>query len=422
MSKKFRIQEVQKMDTASTAFVLISAALVLLMTPGLAFFYGGLGRRKNVINTMMMVVVPIAISVVMWFLAGYSLSFSGNGKFIGSFNHILFIGVSETGSTKGYGISDMTFAGFQMMFSIITIGIITGSITGRIKFTPFLIFIPVWLILVYYALAHMVWGGGLLAKMGALDFAGGDVVQISSGITGLVLSIVVGQRREYKRMEYRPHNVPFVLLGTGILAFGWIGFNAGSALAVNGVAVHAFMTTMLSSASAMLSWMIIEKIQDGKPSLVGTSTGLVAGLVAITPGAAFVSIVSSFFIGLLVSPVCYFAISVLKHKMGYDDALDAFGCHGIGGIGGLATALFTTPTLTSEPGNFGLFYGNTHLFTLTIFAIIFTAIWAGFATFVIIKVIGLFMPLRVSDREEALGMDDSEHNETAYPTFMGLDS
>ena len=257
------------MDTASTVFVLISAALVLLMTPGLAFFYGGLGRRKNVINTMMMVVVPIAISVIMWFLAGYSLSFSGNGNFIGDFRHILFNGVSETGSTKGYGISDMTFSAFQMMFSIITIGIITGSITGRIKFTPFLIFIPVWLILVYYPMAHMVWGGGLLAKMGALDFAGGDVVHISSGIAGLVLSIVVGQRREYRRMEYRPHNVPFVLLGTGILAFGWLGFNSGSALAVNSVAIHAFMATMLSSASAMLSWMFIEKVKDGKPSLVG---------------------------------------------------------------------------------------------------------------------------------------------------------
>ena len=411
------------MDTASTVFVLISAALVLLMTPGLAFFYGGLGRRKNVINTMMMVVVPIAISVIMWFLAGYSLSFSGNGNFIGDFRHILFNGVSETGSTKGYGISDMTFSAFQMMFSIITIGIITGSITGRIKFTPFLIFIPVWLILVYYPMAHMVWGGGLLAKMGALDFAGGDVVHISSGIAGLVLSIVVGQRREYRRMEYRPHNVPFVLLGTGILAFGWLGFNSGSALAVNSVAIHAFMATMLSSASAMLSWMFIEKVKDGKPSLVGTSTGLVAGLVAIIPGAAFVSLGSSFLIGLLVSPICYFSISVLKHKMGYDDALDAFGCHGIGGIfGGLATAIFTTPALTSELGNFGLIYGNTHLFGATLFAIILTIVWSGIATFVIIKVIGAFMPLRVTDREEALGMDDSEHNETAYPTFMGLDS
>ncbi len=411
------------MDTASTAFVLISAALVLLMTPGLAFFYGGLGRRKNVINTMMMVVVPIAISVIMWFLIGYSLSFSGTGKFIGDFRNILFNGVSETSSTKGYDISDMTFAGFQMMFSIITIGILTGSVTGRIKFTPFLIFTPIWLILVYYPLAHMVWGGGWLAKMGALDFAGGNVVHISSGIAGLVLSLVVGQRREYKRMEYRPHNVPFVLLGTGILLFGWLGFNAGSALSVNNVAVHAFMTTMLSSASAMFSWIIVEKIRDGKPSLVGASTGLVAGLVAITPGAAFVSIGSSFLIGLLVSPICYFSISVLKHKMKYDDALDAFGCHGVGGVfGGLATALFTTPSLTSEPGNFGLLYGSTHLFSATIFAIIFTAIWTGLATFVIIKVIGVFMPLRVSDREEALGMDDSEHKETAYPTFMGLDS
>lgn len=411
------------MDTGSTTFILISAAFVFLMTPGLAFFYGGLGQRKNVINTMLMSVIPIAISVVLWCLFGYSLAFSGKGNFIGNFHFALFNNVSETASSLGYKISDMTFSIFQMMFSIITLGILTGSIIGRMKFRPLLIFMVLWLIFVYYPLAHMVWGGGLLAKMGALDFAGGDVVHISSGVSGLVLALVIGKRRDYIRIEHRPHNVPFVLLGTGLLAFGWLGFNAGSSLVVNHVTIHAFMTTMLSGASGMLSWVLIEKFHSTKVSLVGTSTGLVAGLVGITPGAGFVSYGSAILIGLLVSPVCYFAISVLKYKIGYDDSLDAFGCHGVGGIfGGIMTAIFTMPALTPEEGNFGLLYGGTHLFLSTMIAIIFTIIWAGVATFVIIKVIGLFMELRISDKEEALGMDDSEHSETAYPTFMGLDS
>lgn len=411
------------MDTGSTTFILISAAFVFLMTPGLAFFYGGLGQRKNVINTMLMSVIPIAISVVLWCLFGYSLAFSGKGNFIGNFHFALFNNVSETASSLGYKISDMTFSIFQMMFSIITLGILTGSIIGRMKFRPLLIFMVFWLIFVYYPLAHMVWGGGLLAKMGALDFAGGDVVHISSGVSGLVLALVIGKRRDYIRIEHRPHNVPFVLLGTGLLAFGWLGFNAGSSLVVNHVTIHAFMTTMLSGASGMLSWVLIEKFHSTKVSLVGTSTGLVAGLVGITPGAGFVSYGSAILIGLLVSPVCYFAISVLKYKIGYDDSLDAFGCHGVGGIfGGIMTAIFTMPALTPEEGNFGLLYGGTHLFSVTMIAIIFTIIWAGVATFVIIKVIGLFMELRISDKEEALGMDDSEHSETAYPTFMGLDS
>ena len=391
------------MDTANIVFVLFSSALVFLMTLGLAFFYGGLGRRKNVINTMMMVVIPIAIAIVMWFLAGYSLAFSGSGKFVGNFGNILFHGVSETESTKGYKIPDAVFAVFQMMFSIITVSIATGAVTGRIKFAPLVIFSPIWLIFVYYPLAHMVWGGGLLARMGALDFAGGDVVHVSSGVSGLVLAMIIGKRREFTRTEYRPHNVPFVLLGTGILAFGWLGFNTGSALEANSTAIHAFITTMLSLASAMCSWVIIEKLNNATSTLVGTSTGLVAGLVAITPGAGYVSYGSAILMGLLVSPICYFAISRLKHKLQYDDALDAFGCHGVGGI-------------------FGLLYGGTHLFGATIAAILITAVWSGIFTFIIIKIIGIFMPIRASDREEAVGMDDSEHKETAYPTFMGLDS
>lgn len=412
-----------KIEGSSIAFIVICTGLVFLMTPALAFFYGGLERRKNVISTMMMSVVSLALATVMWFAVGYSLSFSGDGNLIGDLGHAFFQGVSDSESTRGLTIPDSLFAVFQMMFSIITVGILTGSVVGRMRFKPLLIFIVGWLLLVYYPFAHMVWDEGLLAQWGTIDFAGGDVVHITSGVSGLVLALVVGKRRDFNRLEYRPHNVPFVLLGAGLLWFGWFGFNAGSALAADGLAVHALVTTHLSAAAAMFSWILLEYLKNGKPSLVGASTGLVAGLVAITPGAGFVSTWSAVIIGLLVSPVCFYAIAIVKHKLGYDDALDAFGCHGVGGIfGGIVTGLFTTPELALDPDNIGLIYGNPRLFLVTIAAIVFTIVWSAGMTFVLMKGISFFMPLRVSDREEVVGLDDTEHGETAYPTFMGLDS
>ena len=412
-----------KIEGSSIAFIVICTGLVFLMTPALAFFYGGLERRKNVISTMMMSVVSLALATVMWFAVGYSLSFSGDGNLIGDLGHAFFQGVSDSESTRGLTIPDSLFAVFQMMFSIITVGILTGSVAGRMRFKPLLIFIVGWLLLVYYPFAHMVWDEGLLAQWGTIDFAGGDVVHITSGLSGLVLALVVGKRKDFNRLEYRPHNVPFVLLGAGLLWFGWFGFNAGSALAADGLAVHALVTTHLSAAAAMFSWILLEYLKNGKPSLVGASTGLVAGLVAITPGAGFVSTWSAVIIGLLVSPVCFYAIAIVKHKLGYDDALDAFGCHGVGGIfGGIVTGLFTTPELALDPDNIGLIYGNPRLFLVTIAAIVFTIVWSAGMTFVLIKGISFFMPLRVSDREEVIGLDDTEHGETAYPTFMGLDS
>ncbi|MGB4962785.1 MAG: ammonium transporter [Streptococcus suis] len=411
------------MEGSSIAFIVICTGLVFLMTPALAFFYGGLERRKNVISTMMMSVVSLALATVMWFAVGYSLSFSGDGNLIGDLGHAFFQGVSDSESTRGLTIPDSLFAVFQMMFSIITVGILTGSVAGRMRFKPLLIFIVGWLLLVYYPFAHMVWDEGLLAQWGTIDFAGGDVVHITSGVSGLVLALVVGKRKDFNRLEYRPHNVPFVLLGAGLLWFGWFGFNAGSALAADGLAVHALVTTHLSAAAAMFSWILLEYLKNGKPSLVGASTGLVAGLVAITPGAGFVSTWSAVIIGLLVSPVCFYAIAIVKHKLGYDDALDAFGCHGVGGIfGGIVTGLFTTPELALDPDNIGLIYGNPRLFLVTIAAIVFTIVWSAGMTFVLMKGISFFMPLRVSDREEVIGLDDTEHGETAYPTFMGLDS
>ncbi|RZI48802.1 ammonium transporter [Lactococcus kimchii] len=413
------------MDTGSIAFILICAALVFLMTPALAFFYGGLGRRKNVLNTMMMSLAPLALASILWVIIGFSFSFSGSGSWIGNFDHLFMNGVDMAKNSlfPANHIPDGLFSGFQMMFSLITVALITGSVVGRMRFTPLLIFMGAWLIFVYYPLAHMVWGGGFLAQIHAIDFAGGDVVHISSGVTGLVLALVLGKRRDYERLDYRPHNIPFVVLGAGLLWFGWFGFNAGSALAANGVAINAFMTTNTAAAAAMFSWMMIEKVMIGKPSVVGACSGAVVGLVAITPGAGFVSLWSSIIIGLLVSPLSYFMISVVKKKLGYDDALDAFGCHGIGGMfGGIMTGIFTTPALALDKNYAGLIYGSGRLLLANVSAIIFTIIFTALVSWVIIKVIALFMPIRVGDRAEAIGLDDSEHEETAYPTFLGLDS
>ena len=411
-------------DSGDTGFMIICTALVLLMTPGLAFFYGGMVRRKNVVNTMMTSIFVIGIAMVMWILFGYSLAF-GNDH-LGIIGDLSFLGLSNVGTTPGnYAstIPDLGFAAFQMMFSIITPALFTGSLIGRVRFKAVVIFVVFWLLLVYYPLAHMVWGtGGFIDGLGALDFAGGNVVHISSGVTGLVLCMVLGKRKGHGLISYKPHNIPFVLLGAIILWFGWFGFNAGSALAADGLAAHAFMTTNTSAAIAMLSWMVVEKIKAGKPTLMGAATGAVLGLVAITPGAGFVPIWSALIIGALVSPICFFTMSTVKKKFGYDDALDAFGCHGVGGIwGGIATGLFTQTSINSKAQWNGLFFGDTHLFIAQIESIVITIVYAAVLSFIIIKVISLFMDIRVSDREEANGMDLSEHNESAYPSFNGLE-
>lgn len=405
------------MDSGNIAFIIICSALVFLMTPGLAFFYGGLERRKNILNTMMMVICVMGLASLLWIVIGYSLSFNGENLFIGDLGKVFLNGVSMT---EGEGIPEGLFAAFQMMFALITTAIITGSVVGRMRFSAIFLFIAIWSVVVYYPMAHMVWGGGFLDAIGSIDFAGGNVVHISSGISGLVLALVLGQRREYRQMEYRPHNIPFVVLGAALLWFGWFGFNAGSALAADGLAIHALLTTNTAAATAMLSWMLIEKIMIGKPTVVGACTGAVVGLVAITPGAGFVSLWSSIVIGALVSPFCYYFISVIKHKFGFDDALDAFGCHGIGGIfGGIMTGIFAD---ASVGGKTGLLYGGVELFVAQIASIVFTLLFAGVASFIIISLIKLFIPIRVSAKEEALGMDRIEHDETAYPTFMGMDS
>lgn len=412
------------MNTGDTAFMLIATELVFFMTPGLAFFYGGLVRRKNVCNTMMACVAIMGLSVVLWTLFGYSLAFGGNhGGIIGDFRWIALNGVGWEAGPYADTIPHLVFCAFQMMFAMITPALITGSLVGRMKFKALFLFVTLWSFVVYYPLAHMVWGeGGLLAEIGSVDFAGGDVVHISSGISALVLAIILGRRRGYEQVTYRIHNIPFVVLGASLLWFGWFGFNAGSALAADGLAAHAFMTSAISAAAALLSWMFIDVVKEGKPTLVGASTGLVVGLVAITPGAGFVPIWSAFIIGALVSPICYFGVALIKKKLKIDDALDAFGCHGIGGIwGGIATGIFAQKSINSTAKWDGLVFGDYRLFLAQLEGILITIVIAVVGTLLCVAVVRIFTPLRVSLKEEQLGLDVTQHGENAYPSFNGLD-
>ena len=412
------------MNAGDTGFMLICTAFVFFMTPGLAFFYGGLVRRKNVVNTMMACAAIMGLSVVMWTLFGYSLAFGGNhGGIIGDFRWIAMNGVGWEPGPYADTIPHLVFAAFQMMFAMITPALITGAVVGRMRFKALFLFVAIWSVIVYYPMAHMVWGdGGFLAAIGSVDFAGGNVVHISSGVSALVLAIYLKQRRGYAKATYRTHSIPFVFLGAAMLWFGWFGFNAGSALKADGLAAHAFMTSSISSACALLTWLLIEIIREGKPTLVGASTGLVIGLVAITPGAGFVPVWASFIIGILVSPICYFTVILLKQKLKIDDALDAFGCHGIGGIwGGIATGLFGKSSINSVAKWDGLVFGDYRLFLAQVLSIVITIAVAIVGTLICIGIVRIFTLLRVDPKEELVGLDVSQHGENAYPSFNGFD-
>lgn len=422
-------------DTGSTGFMLICTMLVFLMTPGLAFFYGGLARRKNVTNTMLMTFLVIGVVGVLWVVAGWSFAYGGDGSisFFGGFDQLLCLPiVQQVLDEAANPPADATYPSlvniaFQMAFAMITSAIITGSVAGRMKFKAVTLFLAFWVLVVYAPLAHMVWGGAgslIGEQIGALDFAGGDVVHISSGLTGLVLCLALGGRRGFGVMSYRPHNVPFVALGAGLLWFGWFGFNSGSEFAVDGVAALALLNTVTASAAGLASWLVVERLATGKPTLVGASTGLVAGLVAITPGAGFVEPWAALIIGAAVPPVCFFAISNLKARFGYDDALDAFGCHGIGGIvGGILTGLFCVPELSWTDFG-GLFYtGDPTLLIAQVLGIAVTIAIVLILDLVLVLVVKALCSgnLRVDEADEALGLDVSEHGESAYPAFTGLD-
>ncbi len=415
-------------NSGDISWMLISSALVLLMTPGLAFFYSGMVKRKNTVNTIQTSAIIMGLASLMWVVAGFSLAFSGDlGGIIGNLNWLGMNG-TEGAAASAYAPTTMCFAIFQMMFAIITPALITGAIVERMKFSSLVVFVAVWSLLVYYPLAHMVWGGGFLQKLGAIDFAGGTVVHISSGVSALVAALVLGKRKGYGKISYSPHNIPFVFLGAALLWFGWFGFNAGSAGAANQLAVHAFLTTNTAAATALLMWNLIEKVKTGKPTLAGASTGAVIGLVAITPGAGFVPIWASIIIGALVSPLCYFFITVVKPRFGYDDSLDAFGCHGVGGIwGAIATGIFALKGFNPDPKADavqwnGLIFGHWELFVRQLAAVGVTIVVAVAGTLIALGAAKLVTKsLRVSARDEAIGLDASEHGESAYPSFNGMD-
>lgn len=402
----------QGIDPAATAWLLASTALVLLMTPGLAIFYGGMVRTTGVLNMIMMSFISIPLVTVAWLLLGYTLAFSEGDGFLGNLEHFGMLGIGP--STNHGAVPELLFATFQLTFAIITAALISGAIADRAKFSAWMVFVPVWAIVVYSVIAHWVWGpDGWLAKMGALDYAGGLVVEIASGASALALAIVLGPRIGFKHDSMRPHNLPFVLLGVGLLWFGWFGFNAGSALAANGTAAAIFLNTLVAGCLGMLGWLTVEQVRDGKPTTFGAASGVVAGLVAITPSCGTVNTLGALIVGLLAGVVCSFAVG-LKFKLNYDDSLDVVGVHFVGGVVGVVLiGLLATDVMTG--GARGLFYGGGFAqLGKQLLAMAVVAAYAFTATFVLGKIIDKVMGFRVSAEDETAGVDFTQHAETAY--------
>ncbi|EHJ49325.1 ammonium transporter [Solidesulfovibrio carbinoliphilus subsp. oakridgensis] len=402
------------MNAADTAFVLISAALVMLMTPGLALFYGGMVRGKNILGTLMHSNILLGTVTVLWAIVGYSLAFGGDiGGLIGNLDFVFLKGVGTAAKEGIDNIPHLAFMIFQCMFAVITPALITGAFAERIKFSGFLLFTSLWLVLVYCPMAHWVWGGGWMAKMGALDFAGGAVVHMSSGASALAAVLYLGRRHGYGKQSFIPHNLPLTILGAGLLWFGWFGFNAGSALAANGLAASAFVTTHLAAAAAAVSWIVVEWMHRGKPTTLGMASGAVAGLVAITPAAGYVEPMPAILIGLVAGGLCYGGVLV-KSVFKYDDALDVVGIHGLGGtFGALATGLFATKAV-NELGADGLFYGNPGQLWIQFVSVAATWAFCFVMTLILFKVVDLMVGIRVSQEDEIKGLDVSQHSEVGY--------
>lgn len=405
------------LNGADMAFVIFSAALVMFMIPGLALFYGGMVRSKNVLSTTLHSYAALAIISVQWVFIGYSLAFGPDKNgIIGGLDWAFLKNVGmQANADYSATIPQLLFVVFQMMFAVVTAAVISGAFAERMRFPAFIIFILLWSTFVYAPIAHWVWGsGGWLKKLGVLDFAGGFVVEINSGVSGLVAAIMLGKRR---KATPEPHHIPMAILGAGLLWFGWFGFNAGSALAMDGVAVNAFLATNTAAAAGAISFVACEWFANKKPTALGTVSGALAGLVSITQGAGYVTPMAALFIGLVGGIVSFLAIAVMKPRLGYDDALDAFGCHGISGIwGAIATAVFATKTV-NPAGADGLLYGNPELLKVHLIAILACAAYAVAVTFLILKVISRFLSLRADREEEKQGLDVSLHGETAYNVF-----
>ena len=400
---------------ADTSWMLISTALVLLMTPGLAFFYGGLVNSRNALNTMMMSFVALGVSAVIWALLAYSLAFGEGTGLVGDFS---MAGLRGVGTEPNGTIPHILFMAFQATFAIITAALISGALIGRMRFGPYVAFIAIWGLVVYAPVAHWVWGGGWLGELGALDFAGGTVVHVNAGVAALVAALVLGSRHEYARTALLPHNVPFVLLGAALLWFGWFGFNGGSALAADGIAALAFVNTFLAPAAALVVWALLDYFRSGNVTAVGVATAIVVGLVAITPASGFISPVYAMLLGAIAAVPSY-AVLQWRTRTRLDDSLDVFAAHGIGGMSGaILTGVFASAAVNMADAD-GLFYGNPGQVGIQAIAVLAVAAYCGVMTFIILKVIGLVRPLRPSEREEARGMDLLNHGEEAYASSSG---
>lgn len=411
-------------DTGNTAWLLTSTMLVLLMSiPGIALFYGGLVRRKNVLSIIMQTIFLVAVVSILWVAIGYSwvfdTTFKENGNplsfLIGGFGKVFMHGIGLDALTAG-NIPELLFAMFQCMFAVITPALILGAFAERIKFSGYIVFIILWVILAYFPMAHWVWGGGFLQEMGAIDFAGGTVVHINAGVSALVMAIMLGKRTDYKiGHPIAPHNVTFVFMGTAFLWLGWFGFNAGSGLAADGLSANAFMVTHIATSAAAVTWMAIDWIFNKKPTIIGTCTGAVAGLVAITPAAGSTDLLGAFLIGIITSAICFCMVAVVKPRFRYDDSLDAFGVHGIGGIvGSILTGVFATRTVTGENGVQGALYGDWNQLLIQIVTTVFAIVFSAVITFVLFKAVDSSVGLRVDKRVEEEGLDIYEHGESAY--------
>jgi Amt family ammonium transporter len=407
-----------KIDTGSTAWMLVSTAMVLLMTPGLAFFYGGMTRAKSTLNMMMMSWVAIVTVTIAWVLYGDSLSFAPGNWFVGGLKYLGEAGLVNDAS-RSPGIPDLVFSAFQLTFAVITVALISGAIADRTKFGAWAVFTGLWVTLVYFPVAHWVWGGGWLSSLGIEDFAGGTVVHVNAGSAGLALALVLGKRRGFGKDPMRPHNVPMTLLGAGLLWFGWFGFNAGSALAANGTAAVAFMNTQVATAAAAGGWLLVERFRNGKPTTIGVASGAVAGLVAITPACAFIAPWAAILLGLLAGVLCCYAIG-LKHRLGFDDSLDVVGVHLVGGAFGAVSLGFLAVYPQVAGQHKGLFYGGgIHQLGVQALGPVAVGLYSFAVAWILGKVIDKTMGFRLPEEDELRGIDQVEHAETAYEFGAG---
>ena len=417
------VESAQVLDSGNTAWIIVATIFVLMMTiPGLALFYGGLVRRKNILSVLMQCLILTAVIIIEWVVIGYSLAFTSGGGatdfFIGGFDKAFLSSIGVNDLLEGYSIPELLFVSFQGMFAVITPALIIGAFAERIKFKGFLLFSILWALLVYNPLAHWVWGGGWIGELGAIDFAGGTVVHINAGVSALVMAILLGRRKGWNLKNedpITPHNIPFVVIGTALLWLGWLGFNGGSGLSADGISANAILVTNIAAAASAITWTILDQIINKKPTVVGFCTGVVGGLVAITPAAGSTGVFGAFVIGILTGLICFWMVAYVKPRFNYDDSLDAFGVHGVGGIiGSILIGVFATQTITGEGGAQGALYGDWNQLWIQFVATVATIIFSALMTWILFKLVDKLVGIRISSKSESIGLDISEHGEIAY--------